>query len=130
MRLSGLVVLVLVLLAGFAFQGHASLDNEHQDENNADHKRNPNISETDTYRDLNTGKAFTFIYDDLNGIYNRSDLLEPDLYVNTRTKDTFWLYDAIRVNNALIRDATGRYRVDPMKVKRDGDTYKVVGVAQ
>jgi hypothetical protein len=87
---------------------------------------NAKFSETDTYLDLNTGKTFMFIYDGLNDIYNRSDLLSLDLFVNTRTKDTMWLEDAIVVNNALIRDAGGKYKIDPMKVKRNGSTFKVV----
>lgn len=84
------------------------------------------FSEADYFLDLNSGKTFQFIYDGLNDIYNRSDLLELEFYVNTRTKDTMWLEDAIVVNNALLRDAKGSYRVDPMKVKRDGASYRVV----
>lgn len=84
------------------------------------------FSEIDTYLDLNSGKQFRFIYDELNDIYNRADLMSLDLYVNTRTRDTFWLEDAIVVNNALLKDETsGKYRIDPAKVKRDGNTYKV-----
>jgi hypothetical protein len=84
------------------------------------------LSETDVYLDLNTGKSFKFIYDGLNDIYNRDDLFGLDLYVNTHTKDTLWLEEAITVNNALLRDAAGKYRIDPMKVKRDGNSYRVV----
>jgi hypothetical protein len=130
MRRIAFLLAGMALLACSAFQVQARLGSKNEDESTAEHTRNPNLSETDTYMDLNTGKAFQFIYDDLNGIYNRSDLLQPDLFVNTRTKDTFWLYDAILVNNALIRDDNGRYRVDPMKVKRDGDTYRVVSMAR
>jgi hypothetical protein len=83
------------------------------------------LSETDNYLDINTGKTFHVIYDDLNEKYNRDDLFAFDLYVNTRTKDTFWLEQALLVNNALLVDAGGIYKVDPMKVKRDGDGYKV-----
>ena len=83
------------------------------------------FSEADTYLDLNSGKTFRFIYDELNDIYNRADLMGLDLYVNTRTRDTFWLEDAIVVNNALMRDDAGKYRIDPAKVKRDGNTFKV-----
>lgn len=84
------------------------------------------LSETDVYLDLNTNKTFKFIYDGLNDIYNRDDLFGLDLYVNTNTKDTLWLDDAINVNNALLRDADGKYRINPMRVKRDGNTYRVV----
>ena len=83
-------------------------------------------SETDTYIDLNTGKAFKFIYDELNDKYERDDLLALELYVNIRTRDSFWKEQAVLVNNALLRDATGIYRVNPMKVKRDGAGYKVI----
>jgi hypothetical protein len=86
---------------------------------------NIGLSESETYIDLNTGKTFKLIYDDLNAIYNRDDLFALDLYVNNRTKDTFWLEEAITVNNALVRDAEGVFKVDPMKVKRDGNSYKV-----
>ncbi len=83
------------------------------------------FSDVDTYLDLNRGKTFRFIYDELNEVYNRADLLSLDLYVNTRTRDTFWLEDAIVVNNALLRDDAGKYRIDPAKVKRDGNTFRV-----
>ncbi len=83
------------------------------------------FNDADTYLDLNTGKTFHFIYDELNDIYNRADLLGLDLYVNTRTRDTFWMEDAIVVNNALLRDDAGKYRIDPAKVKRDGNTFRV-----
>lgn len=84
------------------------------------------FNDADTYLDLNRGKQFHFIYDELNDIYNRADLLSLDLYVNTRTRDTFWMDDAIVVNNALLKDETsGKYRIDPAKVKRDGNTYRV-----
>lgn len=84
------------------------------------------LSETDTYLDLNTGKSFKFLYDGLNDIYNRDDLFGLDLYVNTNTRDTLWMDEAILVNNALLRDAAGKYRIDPMKVKRYGNTFRVV----
>jgi hypothetical protein len=86
------------------------------------------FSDADTYLDLNRGKTFRFIYDELNDIYNREDLLSLDLYVNTRTRDTFWLEDAIVVNNALLRDDAGKYRIDPARIKRDGNTFKVKAV--
>lgn len=84
------------------------------------------LSETDVYLDLNTGKSFRFIYDGLNDIYNRDDLFGLDLYVNTNTKDTLWLEEALLVNNALLKDAAGKYKIDPMKVKRNGNSYRVV----
>ena len=86
----------------------------------------PVFSEIDTYLDLNTGKAFRFIYDGLNEKFNRDDLFGLEFYVNTRTKDTFWLEEAVLVNNALLRDGRGTYKVDPMKVKRDGNGFKVI----
>jgi hypothetical protein len=84
------------------------------------------LTETDVYLDLNSGKTFKFIYDGLNDIYNRDDLFGLDLFVNTNTKDTMWLEECIIVNNALLKDAQGKYRIDPMKVKRDGNSYRVV----
>lgn len=83
------------------------------------------FNDADTYLDLNSGKTFRFIYDELNDIYNRADLLGLELYVNTRTQDTFWREEAIVVNNALLRDDAGKYRIDPAKIKRDGNTFKV-----
>ncbi|MBS1616039.1 MAG: hypothetical protein JST06_07985 [Bacteroidetes bacterium] len=130
MRRFGFMLAAIAVLGFTAWQAQARFGAHQDDENKAEQPRNPKLSEKDTYMDLNTGKAFQFIYDDLNGIYNRSDLLQPDLYVNTRTKDTFWLYDAILVNHALIRDDNGIYRVNPMKVKRDGDSYRVVGASR
>lgn len=102
----------------------ATLSMDHKD-NSAPAAAATKFSEADTYLDLNTGKEFKVIYDALNEIYNRDDLFAFELYVNTRTKDTMWLDDAIVVNNALLRDAGGKYRIDPMKVKRDGSTFRV-----
>jgi len=86
---------------------------------------NAKYNDADTYLDLNSGKTFRFIYDELNEVYNRADLLGLDLWVNTRTQDTFWREEAIVVNNALLRDDAGKYRIDPAKIKRDGNTFKV-----
>jgi hypothetical protein len=58
-------------------------------------------------------------------MYNREDLFPLDLYVNTKTLDTFWLPQAVLVNHALLQDASGAFKVDPSKVKREGDGYKV-----
>lgn len=87
-------------------------------------------SEAETYMDLNNGKVFRVLYDGLNEIYNRSDLYPLDLYVNVRTKDTFWLDEGVLVNNALLQDAQGNFKVDPSKVKRKGNGYIInTGVA-
>jgi hypothetical protein len=80
-------------------------------------------SESELYMDLNDGKVFRVFYDGLNEIYNRSDLFPLDLYVNVRTKDTFWLAEGVMVNNALLQDAQGNFKVDPSKVKRKGSGY-------
>jgi hypothetical protein len=119
--------LLILGLSAFSFLGHqqvqATLAAENKDENTT--SSSSKFSEADIYLDLNTGKTFQVIYDGLNELYNRSDLFAFDLFVNTRTKDTLWLEDAILVNNALVRDASGKFKVDPMKVKRDGNSYKV-----
>jgi hypothetical protein len=85
----------------------------------------PHLSETDTYIDINTGKSFKVIYDALNDTYNRDDLFPMDVYVNTRTNDTFWQAEAVLVNYALLQDVQAIYKVDPMKVKRDGNGYRL-----
>ena len=118
--LTGSVVVILVLLC------FGQVSARFTPGSNDDNASNSKFSETDTYLDLNTGKTFRMIYDGLNDLYNRDDLFALDLYVNTRTKDTMWLDDAIVVNNALLKDASGKYRINPMKVKRDGNSYKVV----
>ncbi len=129
MRRKALLIFGLMTIVFFAHQQvSAMLADGGQDDGAT--TPNAKFSETDTYLDLNTGKSFKFIYDGLNDIYNRDDLFGLDLFVNTRTKDTLWLEDAIVVNNALLRDAAGKYKIDPMKVKRDGNTYKVKVSAQ
>ena len=121
-------MLMLFLMVSTALLGSAELGATcppaMEDEPKASDK--PKISETDTYLDLKTGKTFRIIYDALNEKYNREDLFEFEFFVNTRTRDTFWLEDALLVNNALLRDAAGNYKVNPMKVKRDGSGYKVI----
>jgi hypothetical protein len=117
------IAAVMSVLVFAGQQVNANLDPENKDEMTASGRHK--FSEADNYIDLNTGKSFKVIYDQLNEIYNRSDLFAFDLYVNERTKDTMWLDEAIVVNNALVKDADGRYRIDGAKVKRDGDSYKV-----
>ncbi len=122
------IILVFVLAIGTVSIGQAPVSafSPLTEDQSGDPATKASLSETDYYLDLNTGKVFQIMYDGLNEIYNRADLFAFDLYVNTRTRDTFWLEDAIVVNNALVRDASGRFRVDPMKVKRDGNGYRVI----
>ncbi len=115
-------ILAFTLAGGY--RATATQQAENKDEAAAAQGRK--LSESDAYLDLNTGKTFHFIYDGLNDIFNRDDLFAAELYVNTRTADTLWLDDAINVNNALLRDAEGKYRINPMKVKRSGNTYRTV----
>lgn len=118
-RKANLSILGTVLIVLGAQQVHAFASDE------AKSTTAPKLSTSDTYIDLGTGKEFRILYDDLNDIYNRNDLFALELYVNTRTRDTFWLEDAILINNALLKDEGGNYRVDPNKVKRNGNTYMV-----
>jgi len=121
-------VLLLLIMVSTALPGNAELSAIclPAPDNTQAAGSKPKHSETDPYVDLNTGKMFRFMYDELNDKYERDDLLTLDLYVNTRTKDTFWLEEALLVNNAVLRDGTGIYKVDPMKVKRNGNGYKVI----
>ena len=120
----GTILLLIVMLA-IALGGNAiSVMAGPTPDNSPKEGSAPSV--TDIYLDLNTGKAFRFMYDELNEKYERDDLLAVDVYVNTRTRDSFWLQEAVPVNNALLRDANGNYRVNPMKVKRDGTGYKVI----
>jgi hypothetical protein len=114
-----LLLMVVIALSGSTGAGAACQSAEAKSGSAA-------ISETDTYVDLNTKKTFRIMYDELNDKYERDDLFAFDLYVNTRTQDTFWLEAALLVNNALVRDAAGNFKVDPAKVKRDGSGYKVI----
>lgn len=116
-------VMVLCVTAG-AFRAAATLSGENGE--SAPTAQSKKLSETDAYLDLNTGNTFHFIYDGLNDVYNRDDLFAAEFYVNTRTADTFWMDDAIVVNNALLRDAQGKYRIDPSKVKRQGNTFRTI----
>lgn len=121
-------VLLLILMLAIVMTGKAEVSAICESTPDNAHKAGETSarSETDIYIDLNTGKAFRFMYDELNDKYERDDLFALDLYVNTRTRDSFWLEEAVPVNNALLRDATGIYKVNPMKVKRDGTGYKVI----
>lgn len=120
--------LTLLLVVGLTGQAGRSAASDVIPEDAPKNRDRSALTETDTYLDLNTGKSFKIIYDGLNDIFNRADLFELELYVNTRTQDSFWLDQAVPVNNALIRDSKGLFRVDPRKVKRDGAGYKVVNV--
>ncbi len=123
MRRKTIIILTAALLTLTAPQ---SVQADNRQEATGTAARPAKLSETDAYLDLNTGKQFHFIYDGLNEVYNRDDLFAAEYYVNTRTRDTLWLDAAINVNHALRRDADGKYRIDPMKVKRDGQGYRVV----
>lgn len=119
-------MLLILLLIGAACFGNSEVNALCQvGSDNGQKALRSTLSESDTYQDLNTGKVFKVMYDDLNEKYDRVDLFALDLYVNTRTKDTFWLEEPVLVNHALRRDGAV-YRVDPMKVKRDGNGYKVI----
>jgi hypothetical protein len=123
MRRNAFILLMGLAITIFSAQGAGAVAQMGSEEGGL--TANPNLSDKDPYLDLNSGKEFRLIYDDLNDIFNREDLFSLDLFVNLRTKDTFWLEQALVVNHALLRDAAGAFKVDPMKVKRDGDGYKV-----
>ncbi len=113
----------MILSGGRQVQAKLSPDNKDESAAASGYRQ---LSETDTYLDLNTGKSFHVIYDVLNELYNRDDLFAFDLFVNTRTNDTMWQDAAIIVNHALMRDAEGHFKIDPSKVKRNGNGYKVL----
>lgn len=82
------------------------------------------LSETDTYMDLNTQKTFTLRHDSQSGYYTASDMTPLNIYVNTTTRDTFSGPEGLLVNNALVF-TNGAYSIDELKVKRNGEGYKV-----
>jgi hypothetical protein len=118
--------LILMLVLAVTVHAEVRVTDDSAPDNASKSRESSARSEKDTYIDLNTGKAFRFMYDELNDKFERDDLLAVDLYVNTNTRDSFWLEQAVIVNNALLRDVTGIYKVDPMKVKRDGAGYRVI----
>lgn len=85
---------------------------------------NPSLSETDTYMDLNTQKTFRVRRDSQSGVYTAEDMTPLGIYVNTSTHDTFSGPEGLLVNNALLF-TNGSYSVDELKVKRNGEGYKV-----
>jgi hypothetical protein len=82
------------------------------------------LSEADSYIDLKTGKTIRIRRDTVRNVYVREDMTPLDIYVNTSSMDTFWGPEAVPVNNALIRDESGMFTVDELRVERNGDGYK------
>lgn len=84
---------------------------------------NPNGGTTRQYKDVYTGSDVQLEKDPATGYYMNVQTHQPiDFYTDPATADTFDMRGRV-VNSAIIRDKSGRYKVDETKVKfqSDGD---------
>jgi hypothetical protein len=81
-----------------------------------------------TYVDLNTGQTIDVWYDpEKKYTVDRATGNRVDLYVDLATNDTMYGYgaDAVVVNSAVVKDKEGKWKLDDMKVKWEGDKLKL-----
>jgi hypothetical protein len=83
----------------------------------------PTLPVEEEYVDLKTGNTIHIRRDPEQHTYTREDKGPLDVFVSTRTRDTFWGPRAILVNNALQYD-NGVYKVDEMRIERNGEGFK------
>jgi len=77
------------------------------------------------YVNLNTGEKVNIIADPVTGIAIDQSTQQPiELYYNPSTNDTLY-QSGMRVNNMLIKEREGKYRLDDTKIKIDGDEIKI-----
>ena len=76
-----------------------------------------------SYIDLRSGKSVR--KDEMTGRYVDESNNPVDFYVDVNTRDTFYGTTGQVVNNALIHEDDGNWRVDDAKIKVDGDEIKV-----
>ena len=77
------------------------------------------------YINLSTGKDVYIISDSLSGVAIDSLSRSPIMfYYNPITLDTLYA-NGLVVNNMLINDGDGKYRLDDTKIKIDGDEIKI-----
>lgn len=79
-----------------------------------------------TYTDLNTGRTVQLARNEQTGYVTDATTGEPvEFYVDMNSMDTFYGRSNAVVNNAIMRDGEGKYKLDDAKVKWDGDEMKL-----
>ncbi len=77
------------------------------------------------YVNLSTGQKVYVIADPMTGVAIDSITQIPiEFYYNPITLDTIY-QNGLRVNNMLINLGDGKYKLDDMKIKIDGDEIKI-----
>lgn len=77
------------------------------------------------YVDLTTGEEIEIIADPTTGIaVNSKTQIPVQFYYDPITLDTIY-QNGLRVNSMLIKEGDGKYRLDDMKIKIDGDEIKI-----
>lgn len=120
------------ILLGAAFAVSCNNANKQAAENDST-LQNEQITETSQtsqvvageYVNLNTGEKVNIIADPVTGIAIDQSTQQPvELYYNPSTNDTLY-QSGMRVNNLLIKEKEGKYRLDDTKIKIDGDEIKI-----
>ena len=77
------------------------------------------------YVDLTTGEEVEIIADPTTGIaVNSKTQIPVQFYYDPISLDTIY-QNGLRVNSMLIKEGDGKYRLDDMKIKIDGDEIKI-----
>lgn len=78
------------------------------------------------YVDINTGDSLDLWYDPVKFVtIIRKTNMPVDFYINTVTWDTVYGRGKFVVNNLIIKDEQGKYKLDESKVKIEGDELKI-----
>ncbi len=84
------------------------------------------LPEKPQYVDIYTGQPLEIWYDtDKHMTMNQATRMPVEFYINTSNWDTVYGRGQFVVNNFIIRDENGRYKLDESKVKIDGDEIKI-----
>lgn len=81
-----------------------------------------------TYTDLNSGRTVQLARNEQTGYVTDAATGEPvEFYVDMSSMDTFYGRSTAVVNNAIMRDDEGKYKLDDSKVKWDDNEMKLKG---
>lgn len=84
------------------------------------------LPEKPKYVDIYTGEPIEIWYDTGKHMtMNQATRMPVEFYINTSNWDTVYGRGQFVVNNFIIRDVDGRYKLDENKVKIDGDEIKI-----
>ena len=84
------------------------------------------LPEKPKYVDIYTGLPIDIYYDAGKHItINRVTRTPVEFYINTSNWDTVYGIGQFVVNNFIVKDENGRYKLDESKVKMDGDELKI-----